>query len=108
MDKRMATQAMKYVDPMLHAVTDKLKGNEKKQYEELQKQLAEFDSQKPQSLPEAMTIGDAGPVASPVTIPGKRNAEETVRCTQVFREKMNQAVGHAHGFARKFSFPLSG
>jgi Protein of unknown function (DUF1549)/Protein of unknown function (DUF1553) len=66
MDKRMATQAMKYVDPMLHAVPDKLKGDEKKQYEELQKQLAEFDSLKPSPLPAAMAVSDAA-VQSPPT-----------------------------------------
>jgi hypothetical protein len=66
MDKRMATQAMKYVDPMLRSITDKLKGDEKKQYEDLQKQLAEFDSLKPAPLATAMAVSD-GAVQSPPT-----------------------------------------
>ncbi|HEV3138625.1 MAG TPA: DUF1549 and DUF1553 domain-containing protein, partial [Pirellulales bacterium] len=66
MDKRMATQAMKYVDPMLRSITDKLKGDDKKQFEELRKQLAEFDGQKPAPLPTAMAVSD-GAVQAPPT-----------------------------------------
>lgn len=54
----------------------KLKGDEKTKWEGLKQQLAEHDNLKPQPLPEAMTISDVGPVVSPVSIPGKRNAEE--------------------------------
>ena len=54
----------------------KLKGDEKTKWEGLKKQLAEHDHIKPQPLPEAMMISDVGPVVSPVTIPGKRSAEE--------------------------------
>ena len=54
----------------------KLKGDEKAKWEGLKKQLAEHDHLKPQPLPEAMTISDVGPVVSPVSIPGKRKAEE--------------------------------
>jgi hypothetical protein len=56
--------------------TKKLKGDEKTKWEGLKKQLAEEEKTKPQSLPEAMMVSDVGPVVSPVTIPGKRNAEE--------------------------------
>ncbi|MBC7856548.1 MAG: PSD1 domain-containing protein [Pirellulaceae bacterium] len=56
--------------------TKKLKGDEKTKWEGLKKQLAEQEKTKPQPLPEAMMISDVGPVGSPVTIPGKRNAEE--------------------------------
>ena len=54
----------------------KLMGDEKTKWEGLKKQLAEHDRIKPQPLPEAMMVSDVGPVVSPVTIPGKRNAEE--------------------------------
>ncbi|MGI8980905.1 MAG: PSD1 and planctomycete cytochrome C domain-containing protein [Pirellulaceae bacterium] len=54
----------------------KLKGDEKTKWEGLKKQLAEQEKTKPEPLPEAMMVSDVGPVASPVTIPGKRNAEE--------------------------------
>jgi hypothetical protein len=54
----------------------KLKGDEKTKWEVLKKQLTEHDGLKPQPLPEAMTISDVGPVVSPVSIPGKRKAEE--------------------------------
>ncbi len=66
MDKRMATQAMKYVEPKLREITGKLKGDEKRQYEELEKQLAQFDSMKPAPVPTAMAVSD-GAVQSPPT-----------------------------------------
>jgi len=49
----------------------KLKGEEKAKWEGLKKQLAEQEKTKPQPLPEAMMVSDVGPVASPVSIPGK-------------------------------------
>ncbi|MBI3838165.1 MAG: DUF1549 domain-containing protein [Planctomycetia bacterium] len=65
MDKRMATQAMKYVEPKLREITDKLKGDEKRQYEELEQQLAGFDSVKPAPIPTAMAVSDASAQAPP-------------------------------------------
>jgi cytochrome c553 len=54
----------------------KLKGEALERWKELKKQLAELEADKPPPLPQAMMISDVGPVAPPVTIPGKRDAEE--------------------------------
>lgn len=54
----------------------KLTGEEKEKWEKLRKELAEFDTLKPAPLPEAMMVSDVGSVPPPVTIPGKRSAEE--------------------------------
>ncbi|HEV3021243.1 MAG TPA: DUF1549 domain-containing protein, partial [Pirellulales bacterium] len=63
LDEQMAFQAMKYVTPKLHEVPAKgLKGDDKKHYEALQRQLADFDHLKPSPLPAAMAVSDgAGP-----------------------------------------------
>ncbi|MCO6456117.1 MAG: DUF1553 domain-containing protein [Pirellulaceae bacterium] len=57
-------------------VDSKLKGEQKARWEELQKQLAEFDHLKPQPLPAAFTVTDVGPAAPPTRIPGKRNSPD--------------------------------
>ena len=56
-------------------IKGKLKGEQKEKWETLQKQLAEFDSIKPEPLPCVQSVTDVGPVAPETTIPGKRNAE---------------------------------
>jgi mono/diheme cytochrome c family protein len=53
----------------------KLKDEKLARWQELKKQLAEFDKDKPQPLPTAPAGSDIGPVAPPTLIPGKRNAE---------------------------------
>jgi hypothetical protein len=54
----------------------KLKGEQKKQWESLRKQLAEFDAIKPAAEPTAMMVTDVSSVAPPVTLPGKRESKE--------------------------------
>lgn len=67
LDEQLCVQAMKYVTPKLREVVDKgLKGEAKQRYDELRKQLAEFDSLKPKELPTAMAAVDA-PAAAPAT-----------------------------------------
>ncbi|MCH8150445.1 MAG: PSD1 domain-containing protein [Planctomycetes bacterium] len=57
-------------------VGSKLKGDEKKRYESLKKQLAEFDRLKPAALPPAVTVTDVGPIAPVTFIPGSRDRQD--------------------------------
>jgi len=54
----------------------KVKGEDKKRLDELAKQLAAFDRQKPEPLPTAFTVTDVGPTAPPTRIPGDRTGHE--------------------------------
>ena len=56
--------------------TKKLKDEKLARWKELKEQLAKFDADKPQPLPEAMMVSDVSHIPPPVTIPGKRDAEE--------------------------------
>ncbi len=49
-----------------------LKGEQKERWQQLKKQLKEFDSLKPAALPPANCVTDVGPVAPPTRIPGKK------------------------------------
>ncbi|WP_435015636.1 PSD1 and planctomycete cytochrome C domain-containing protein [Tundrisphaera sp. TA3] len=49
------------------------KGKVKKEWEELQKRLAESATPRPAPLPTAMTVCDVGPIAPPTYIPGDRS-----------------------------------
>ncbi len=55
-----------------------IKGETRKRYEELKKQLASFDRYAPPPLPRAFTATDAGPMAPPTIIPGDRKQEDIV------------------------------
>jgi hypothetical protein len=67
MDQQLCSQVMKFVTPKLHEVPDKgLKGEEKKLYDGLEQQLAEFDHLRPSPLPTAMAVTDAA-VDAPAT-----------------------------------------
>ena len=52
----------------------KLKDAAKEKWLALQKRLAEYDIDRPAALPTAQAASDVGPAASPVSIPGSRNA----------------------------------
>lgn len=58
--KQWAYQAMRVVTPKLDEAPKKLKGEQKARYDELQKELANFDHLKPEPLPTALAIRDAG------------------------------------------------
>jgi len=58
--KQWAVQADKYLAAKLDETVKKLKGDQKKRYETLEKELAKFDHLKPDPLPTAMAISDAG------------------------------------------------
>jgi hypothetical protein len=59
LDRQLTLQAMKYVTPKLREIPGKaLQGDEKQQYEALQKELATFDHLKPAPLPTAMAVSD--------------------------------------------------
>ena len=63
--KQWAVQAEKLLVGKGDEAIKKLKGDEKKRYEALQKELATFDHLKPEPLPTAMAITDAGPHSPP-------------------------------------------
>jgi hypothetical protein len=54
----------------------KLKDEKLARWNELKEQLAQFDAEKPEPLPQAMMVSDVSHIPPPVTIPGKRDAEE--------------------------------
>ncbi len=66
LEQQLVEQAMKFVTPKLREVTEKLKGDDKEQYQSLQKQLAEFDHLKPAPLPTTMSVTDSA-AAPPAT-----------------------------------------
>ncbi len=63
--KQWAVQAEKLLVGKSDEAIKKLKGDQKKRYEALQEELAKFDHLKPQPLPTAMAITDAGPHSPP-------------------------------------------
>jgi hypothetical protein len=63
--KQWAVQAEKMLVGKRDEAIKTLKGDEKARYEELQKELAKFDKLKPEPLPTAMAITDAGPHSPP-------------------------------------------
>ena len=50
-------------------VESKLKGGDKERLDELRKELSQFDSLKPEALPDAMLVRDIGSTAPPTSIP---------------------------------------
>ncbi len=52
-----------------------LKGEDRKQWDALRRELARFDAQRPTDLPVVMTVADVGPEAPPTVIPG--NGDES-------------------------------
>ncbi len=65
LQKQIAYQATKYTAPKERGAAGGLKGEQKKHYEELQAQLAKFDSLKPRALPTARGVVDAGNQSPP-------------------------------------------
>jgi hypothetical protein len=54
------------------AFATKLKGDAKKEWEDLRKELSAFDTEKPAPLPFAYTVSDVGAISPPTIIPGDR------------------------------------
>jgi hypothetical protein len=63
--QQWAVQAQKNLAGKTEEAIKKLKGDKKKRYEALVKELAKFDHLKPAPLPTAMAITDAGPHSPP-------------------------------------------
>ena len=60
LQKQIAFQAMKYINPRLQGVVDELKGEQEElRYEDLRLKLAKFDSIKPRPLPAVRGVTDA-------------------------------------------------
>ena len=56
----------------------KLKDEDSKRVEELQKELAKFDDIKPAALPVSLTVTDAGAVPAKTVVPGDRKARDVL------------------------------
>jgi hypothetical protein len=56
-------------------ISTKLKGEKKERWQQLKDELAQFDHLRPRPIPFISGITDVGPLAPPVTIPGRRDAE---------------------------------
>ena len=56
-------------------VAARIKGEERKRWEALREQLKEYDTLKPEPLPQALTVTDVGLDAPPTFIPGRENGE---------------------------------
>ncbi|MCI0745142.1 MAG: DUF1553 domain-containing protein [Verrucomicrobia subdivision 3 bacterium] len=54
---------------------NRIKGREKDRWEELKRQLAEFDHLRPPASPPGFTVTDVGPAAPPTIIPKSKNSE---------------------------------
>ncbi len=54
----------------------KLKGDKLQRWKELRLELAEVEAEQPSPLPQAMMVSDVSHVPPPMTIPGKRDAEQ--------------------------------
>jgi hypothetical protein len=63
--KQWAVQAEKLLAGKSEEAVNKLKGDQKDRYQSLKKELAKFDHLKPEPLPMAMAITDAGPHSPP-------------------------------------------
>ncbi len=59
-----------YLDPSFFTVASKLKGEQKKRYDELRAELATFESVKPKEIPRGTGLVDVGPVAPPTHVLG--------------------------------------
>lgn len=57
-------------------VEGKLKGKLRERWQQLQKELASFDGDKPAALPTVLTVTDVGPTAPPTFIPGDRDQQD--------------------------------
>ena len=83
LDRQLTVQAMKYVTPKLREIPSKsIKDDEKRRYDELQKQLTAFDHLKPAPLPTAMAVTDGAAQAPPtfrLLLGNYRKPQEEVR-----------------------------
>jgi hypothetical protein len=61
----IALMAEKQMNKAGDAAPTKLTGDQKKRYQELEKQLAEAEPRRPEPIPRAMAVTDVGPVAPP-------------------------------------------
>jgi len=71
-EHQIASLAYRQVTVELEKVDGKIKGKDREQWAALQRQLAEFDTLKPQPLPVAFVATDVGPVSAPTFIPGDK------------------------------------
>src|SRR5262249_18306843 len=65
----IALMAEKQMNKAGDAAPTKLAGEQKKRYQELEKQLAGAEPRRPEPLPRAMAVTDVGPVAPPTHRP---------------------------------------
>jgi uncharacterized protein DUF1549/uncharacterized protein DUF1553/cytochrome c/concanavalin A-like lectin/glucanase superfamily protein len=73
LEHQLAELAYRQVYYEYNRLDQKMKGDDKEKVLALRRQLAEFDKIKPEPLPVAVGVSDAGPNAPPVFIPKKEN-----------------------------------
>ncbi len=75
LERQIAYLAERQILEEFTKIDTRIKGDERKRYDELQKQLATFDRYKPKEPPPAFTATDVGPEAPDTVIPGDRRGE---------------------------------
>ncbi len=72
-----------------------LKGDDRKRWDELQKQLAQYDKIKPEPTPHVMTAGDVGPTPPPTIIPDDGDlADESTHIAPGFLSILDEGPAH--------------
>jgi hypothetical protein len=74
LEKQLVSLASRQLPTFVEELDDRLAAAENKRFRELQQRLVKFESMKPPALAGAFAATDAGPVAPPVCIPGKKDA----------------------------------
>ncbi len=75
LERQIAYMAERQILEEFTKIDTRIKGDERKHYDELRKQLAAFDQYKPEEPPPAFTATDVGPQAPDTVIPGNRRQE---------------------------------
>ena len=73
LEKQLVDLASRELQPPADRLREKLQGADKERLLDLQKRLDKFHSLKPPALPMALAAADAGPIAPPLCIPGKKS-----------------------------------
>ena len=74
-DRQLHYLVQRQVIKAWERISSRIKGDEKKKWDELQKQLKELEKSRPKSLPIAMTVRDATPKPPVVKIRGSRSKQ---------------------------------
>jgi hypothetical protein len=73
LEKQLVDLTSRELLPPPDRLREKLHGADRERFLDFQKRLEKFQSLKPRALPMALAATDAGPIAPPLCIPGKKN-----------------------------------